>query len=123
MSNTTIARPPLRSSHAKEQGGLSGKPLFKLSTLQLARLRLLTKGTIPLIGIGGIEDAETAWTKITAGASLLQLYSALVYKGPALVPEILDGLVRIAVGKGFATVAEAVGTAADAMVHQGLMGR
>jgi dihydroorotate dehydrogenase len=123
MSNTTIARPPLRSIHAREQGGLSGKPLFKLSTLQLARLRLLTKGAITLIGIGGIEDAETAWTKIIAGASLLQLYSALVYKGPGLVSEILDGLVRIAGQKGFSSITEAVGTGAEAMVHHGLMGR
>lgn len=94
ISNTTLTRPALRSRHAGEQGGLSGKPLFDLSTRQLARFHQLSGGRIPLIGVGGISDAATAWTKILAGASLLQVYSALVYQGPALVPGILDGLAR-----------------------------
>ncbi|MGQ0484080.1 MAG: quinone-dependent dihydroorotate dehydrogenase [Hyphomicrobiales bacterium] len=92
VSNTTIARPPLKSRHAQESGGLSGAPLFELSTRQLARLYLLTDGRIPLVGAGGIGDAETAWAKILAGATLLQLYSALVYRGPGLVAEIVEGL-------------------------------
>ena len=82
ISNTTLSRPALQSPHAKETGGLSGAPLFELSTRQLARFYLLTKGKIPLVGVGGISNAEQAWRKICAGASLLQLYSALVFQGP-----------------------------------------
>ena len=92
VSNTTISRPALRSSHREQTGGLSGKPLFALSTRTLARLFLLTGGRLPLIGVGGITDAETAWIKIEAGASLIQIYSALVYRGPALIEDILLGL-------------------------------
>ena len=83
ISNTTISRPALQSQSAVETGGLSGKPLGRLATRQLALFYQITKGKIPLIGAGGIHDVETAWTKITAGASLLQLYSALVFKGPS----------------------------------------
>ncbi len=92
ISNTTLSRPKLNSRHANEAGGLSGKPLHQLSTQQLAAFYKLTKGRIPLIGVGGIHDVETAWAKITAGASLIQLYSALVFKGPALIQEICHGL-------------------------------
>jgi dihydroorotate dehydrogenase len=92
ISNTTLARPTLKSRHAGEQGGLSGKPLFHLSTRQLARFHQLSGGRVPLIGAGGISDADTAWAKIEAGASLIQLYSALVYQGPELVEGILAGL-------------------------------
>jgi dihydroorotate dehydrogenase len=122
MSNTTIGRPGLRSRHAAETGGLSGKPLFALATRQLAHLRLLTKGKIPLIGIGGISDARTAWVKITAGASLLQLYSALVFNGPGLVAKILDGLIRIPAEKGFDHFTGAIGSEAEAIAHHGLSG-
>jgi dihydroorotate dehydrogenase len=96
ISNTSLSRPALASPHAPESGGLSGRPLFHLSTRQLARFHLLTKGTIPLIGVGGIADGETALAKIEAGASLLQLYSALVYKGPALVANIIRSLTKAA---------------------------
>ena len=89
ISNTTLSRPALHARHAKETGGLSGAPLFDLSTRQLARFYLLTKGKIPLVGVGGISNADHAWRKICAGASLLQLYSALVFQGPELVQEIL----------------------------------
>jgi dihydroorotate dehydrogenase len=92
VSNTTLGREGLRSLHKGEQGGLSGKPLFALATVQLAKLYVLTKGEIPLVGVGGIHNATTALAKIRAGASLLQVYSALVYKGPALVGEILGGV-------------------------------
>jgi dihydroorotate dehydrogenase len=122
MSNTTVSRPGLKSPHAKEAGGLSGKPLLDLSTRQLANLRLLTGGRIPLIGIGGIFDAESAWAKIAAGASLLQLYTALTFRGPGLVGEILDGVLRICARKGYAQFSEAVGTKADAIAHHGLSG-
>jgi dihydroorotate dehydrogenase len=94
VSNTTIQRPPdLREiAIAKEAGGLSGKPLFGLATRMLAETFLRVERKVPLIGVGGIDSAEAAWTKILAGASLMQLYTALIYKGPALVADIKHGL-------------------------------
>lgn len=109
ISNTTLSRPSLRSRHAGEQGGLSGKPLFRLSTRQLARFHQLSGGRVPLIGVGGISDAETAWQKVLAGASLLQVYSALVYQGPGLVTDILDGLARKLREHHLISLSEAVG--------------
>ena len=109
ISNTTLSRPPLHSRHKGEAGGLSGKPLFALSTRQLARFHQLSGGKLPLIGVGGISDAETAWMKIMAGASLLQVYSALVYKGPDLVQEILEGLARRLRERHLVSLSEAVG--------------
>ena len=123
ISNTTLSRPALESHHARETGGLSGEPLFELSTRQLARFYLLTKGRIPLVGVGGIANAEHAWSKICAGASLLQLYSALVFQGPELVQEILSGLSHKLVGKKFATLSEAVGNSAEEIAHQSPLGR
>jgi dihydroorotate dehydrogenase len=92
ISNTTLSRPPLNSIHASETGGLSGAPLFELSTQCLAQFHQMSGGKIPLIGVGGISDAKTALAKFKAGASLIQLYSALVYKGPSLVREICNGI-------------------------------
>ena len=109
ISNTTLSRPPLQSRHKGEQGGLSGKPLFALSTRQLARFHQMTGGRVPLVGVGGIADADTAWTKIVAGASLLQVYSALVYRGPGLVADILDGLARRLREHHLMNISEAVG--------------
>jgi dihydroorotate dehydrogenase len=109
ISNTTISRPALRSHHSAEQGGLSGRPLFDLSTRQLARFHQLTGGKLPLIGVGGIGSAAQAWDKITAGASLIQLYSALVFRGPGLVGDILDGLRLRLRENHLVNVSEAVG--------------
>ena len=92
ISNTTLSRPPLKSMHASEAGGLSGAPLFELSTQCLAQFHQMSGGKIPLIGVGGISDAATALAKFKAGASLIQLYSALVYKGPGLVQDICEGI-------------------------------
>jgi dihydroorotate dehydrogenase len=92
ISNTTLSRDNLRSAFAAEAGGLSGAPLHALSTHQLKAFHDMTGGKIPLIGVGGIHDAATAQAKFAAGASLVQLYSALVYKGPGLVREICSGL-------------------------------
>jgi dihydroorotate dehydrogenase len=93
VSNTTVSRPSnLRSSFAKERGGLSGAPLFELSTRMLAQTYLRVEGQFPLIGVGGIDSADAAFEKIEAGATLLQLYSALVYEGPGLVTRIKRGL-------------------------------
>jgi len=89
VGNTTVARPAgLRGRHKSEVGGLSGRPLFAPSTAVLAEMYRLTEGRVPLIGVGGIASAEDAYVKIRAGASLLQLYTALVYQGPALIQAI-----------------------------------
>ena len=92
ISNTTLSRPSLKSNHAGESGGLSGAPLFEISTKVLAQFYDLSGGKIPLIGVGGINGSASARAKFKAGASLIQLYSALVYQGPALVRDICDGL-------------------------------
>jgi len=112
VCNTTITRPPLKSPLAGEQGGLSGRPLFALSTRQLAFVHLETGGRLPLVGVGGISSPEDAWQKVLAGASLVQLYSALVYHGPGLVAEIVEGLAARIKANGFAHIGEAVGTGA-----------
>ena len=89
VSNTTISRPPgLRSPLAREAGGLSGAPLFRLSTAVLARAFLLARGRLVLIGAGGVSTGEQALTKIRAGATLVQLYTAFAYAGPALIPRL-----------------------------------
>jgi dihydroorotate dehydrogenase len=109
-TNTTLARSGLRSPGRDEAGGLSGAPLFETSTRVLARLSALTGGRLPLVGVGGIGSADQAYAKIRAGASALQLYTALAYQGLALVPRILAGLEARLAADGFASVAEAVGT-------------
>ena len=109
-TNTTLDRAGLASPHRDEKGGLSGAPLFKKSTRVLAQLSQLTDGQIPLIGVGGISSAEQAYQKIRAGASAVQLYTALVYHGLSLVPQIANGLDALLARDGFATVADAVGT-------------
>jgi dihydroorotate dehydrogenase len=110
VSNTTISRPQLRSHHAGETGGLSGAPLRELATQRLRDFRKATGGAIPLIGVGGIATAEHAWERIRAGASLVQLYSAMVYEGPGLGATIARGLEALMKRDGFASIAEAVGS-------------
>ena len=110
VSNTTISRPPLRSSHAGESGGLSGAPLRDLAQQRLRDFRRATGGAIPLIGVGGIATAEDAFARIRAGASLVQLYSAMVYEGPGIARAITRGLEALLRQHGFSSVAEAVGT-------------
>jgi dihydroorotate dehydrogenase len=110
VANTTIARPPeLRSPQAQEAGGLSGRPLFAASTALLAEMYRLTHGRIPLVGVGGVASAADAYAKIRAGASLVQLYTALVFAGPALIGEIKTGLAELLRRDGFASASEAVG--------------
>ena len=93
IGNTTIERPPtLQSPDAREGGGLSGRPLFELSTKMLAAAYLRVEGQFPLVGVGGIDGPETAFAKIEAGAALLQIYSVLVFEGPGLIAEIHSGL-------------------------------
>ncbi|GMM91878.1 quinone-dependent dihydroorotate dehydrogenase [Qipengyuania sp. MTN3-11] len=110
VSNTTVSRPPLRSTQARESGGLSGEPLRQLALERLRDFRKATNGALPLIGVGGIASAEDAWARIRAGASLVQLYSAMVYEGPALPGRIVHGLERLMRRDGFTSIAEAVGS-------------
>ena len=110
VSNTTISRPALRSRHAGETGGLSGAPLRELATQRLRDFRKATGGAIPLVGVGGIASAEHAWQRIRAGASLVQLYSAMVYEGPGLGARIVKGIEALMRRDGFASIAEAVGS-------------
>jgi dihydroorotate dehydrogenase len=109
VSNTTIARPPLRSRHADEAGGLSGKPLFEPSTRVLAEMHARLDGAVALIGVGGIASGADAYAKLRAGASLVQLYTALAFHGPGLVARIKRELLACLERDGFATLSQAVG--------------
>jgi dihydroorotate dehydrogenase len=110
ISNTTIGRPPgLRGRAAGESGGLSGRPLFGPSTDLLREVYRLTGGRLPLVGVGGVASGADAYAKIRAGASLVQLYTALIYEGPGLVGRIKRDLASLLRADGFASVAEAVG--------------
>lgn len=109
-TNTTLSRDGLASRFRDETGGLSGQPLFERATRVLARLSQLTEGRLPLIGVGGVGSGEQAYAKIRAGASAVQLYTALVYGGLSLVAEILHDLDTLLERDGFASVADAVGT-------------
>ncbi len=110
VSNTTITRPTgLSARNQAESGGLSGAPLFALSTGILRDMYRLTGGKVTLIGVGGIGSVEQAYAKIRAGAALLQLYSALIYRGPALVAELNRGLASCLRRDGFARLSDAVG--------------
>jgi dihydroorotate dehydrogenase len=110
VSNTTIERPQHLSSYDRvEQGGLSGQPLFQPSTRILREFAAVLDGRLPLIGVGGVESGITALAKIKAGASAVQLYSALVYEGPSLVARIADELNELLDVEGFETIADAIG--------------
>ena len=110
VSNTTVSRPPLRSRHAGEAGGLSGAPLRDLALQRLRDFRKATGGAVPLIGVGGIGSAQDAWQRIRAGASLVQLYSALVFEGPGLVRRVVRDVEKLMIRDGFGSIAEAVGS-------------
>jgi dihydroorotate dehydrogenase len=113
VSNTTLARPAsLRGGHAKEAGGLSGRPLFEASTALLGETFRRVERQFPLIGVGGIEDADTAMAKIEAGASLVQIYTGFVLRGPRVIDSILDGLAARVRARGAASIGALVGTAA-----------
>jgi dihydroorotate dehydrogenase len=113
-TNTTLSREGLKSANRDQTGGLSGAPLFEKSTRVLARLSQLTHGTLPLIGVGGIASAEDAYQKIRAGASAVQLYTAMVYQGLSVVPKIARGLDALLARDGYANVSLAVGTGRSA---------
>jgi dihydroorotate dehydrogenase len=111
VANTTLARPSTlrESNRAKEQGGLSGRPLFRLSTRMVAETYVRAEGAFPLIGVGGIDSGGAALTKIRAGASLIQLYSSLVYKGLGLVEDIKNDLASTLLRTGRDSLSEIVG--------------
>jgi len=110
VSNTTVSRPPLTPRHANEAGGLSGEPLKALALDALRKFRAASGGEIPLIGVGGIANADEAWERIRAGASLIQLYTAMVYEGPGIAKRIARGLADRLKREGFSNISEAVGT-------------
>lgn len=111
VSNTTIARPDsLRSQQKDETGGLSGAPLMKPSTEMLRKIYRATDGQKPIIGVGGVQSAADAYEKIKAGASLVQIYSAMVYQGPAMVERIKRSLNQLLANDGHRSVSDAVGT-------------
>ena len=112
VGNTTVTRPALRSRHAGESGGLSGAPLKPLALDTLRRFRAETGGQLPLVGVGGIGSAADAWERIAAGADLVQIYTAMIYDGPGIGRRIADGLAERCRNAGFASIAEAVGSAA-----------
>lgn len=110
-TNTTIDKTVLKKAgKKKEDGGISGAPLREKSNAVLKKLRSLTKGVVPIIGVGGIFTAEDAYEKIRLGASLIQVYTGWIYKGPGLVPEINAGLLELMEADGFKNIQEAVGT-------------
>ena len=109
ISNTTLSREGLKSQLKDQDGGLSGGPLFELSTRVLSNMYKLTKGNVPLVGVGGISSGLGAYKKIKAGASLVQLYSALVYHGPGLASKIADELEILLKKDGFSNITEAIG--------------
>ena len=110
VGNTTISRPSSLQHHSKnEAGGLSGKPLFELSTKILAQFYIVSEGRINLIGSGGVDGVETAYAKIKAGATLIQVYTGLMYRGPELFRIIFDGLGNSLREDGFANIKDAIG--------------
>jgi dihydroorotate dehydrogenase len=110
VSNTTISRPPLKSRDSGEAGGLSGEPLRDLALERLRDFRKATGGEVSLVGVGGIGSAEDAWARIRAGASLVQLYSAMIYEGPGVARRIASRLEVLMRREGFTSIAEAVGS-------------
>jgi dihydroorotate dehydrogenase len=109
LGNTTLTRPGLSSLDADQEGGLSGAPLMSLATQCLSHFYRLTEGKIPLIGCGGVANGKDAYAKIRAGASLVQLYSALIYQGPSLILTIKAQLADLIRADGFSSIAQAVG--------------
>jgi dihydroorotate dehydrogenase len=110
VSNTTVSRPPLKSRYANESGGLSGAPLKSLSLDALRKFRSASGGEIRLIGVGGIATVDDAWQRIRAGASLVQIYTGMVYQGPGIARRIARGLAQRLKREGFSNIGELVGT-------------
>jgi dihydroorotate dehydrogenase len=110
ISNTSFSRPPgLSPDFASETGGLSGRPIMNMSTRVLREMRRATEGKVVLVGLGGVDSAETAYAKIRSGASLVQLYTGMVYAGPGLIPDMFHGLLRLLARDGFNSIQDAIG--------------
>jgi dihydroorotate dehydrogenase len=122
VSNTTLARRGLSDAAAREAGGLSGRPLFHRATVLLAKVYLATEGKIPLIGIGGIDSGTTALAKIAAGATLIQLYTGLIYEGPGLIGRIKEHLTEAVRRAGLPAITDLVGRDAKAWAGKPLDG-
>jgi dihydroorotate dehydrogenase len=123
VSNTTLARDGLSDAAAAGQaGGLSGRPLFHRATVMLARIFVSTAGRVPLIGVGGIDSAAAAIAKIEAGASLLQLYTGLIYAGPSLLSQMHKALVTYLERNNLARIATATGRRAEEWAAKSLDG-
>lgn len=123
VSNTTLSRPALTdATTARETGGLSGRPLFHRSTVMLARVHQATHGAVPLIGIGGIDSPATALAKIEAGATLIQLYTGLIYEGVGLIRRIKTHLADHARTHGLASISDATGSRAKEWAERSLEG-
>ncbi len=122
VSNTTLSRPDLTSDSSHEAGGLSGRPLFHRSTVMLARVYMETGGRIPLIGIGGVDRGERAVEKIKAGATLIQLYTGLIYEGVGLISRIKSDLSKECLARGVANYQELIGVKAQEWSSKSLEG-
>lgn len=110
VTNTTISRPEyIKNKNIKEEGGLSGKPLTELSTEVIRDMYRYTNGKVPIIGVGGIMNSNDAYDKIKAGASVIQIYTGLVYNGPGILPKMIDELSNMLIKDGYKNVSEAVG--------------
>jgi dihydroorotate dehydrogenase len=125
-TNTTILRPTTENERMKkiyeEAGGLSGRPLRQRSTEVISHIYRQTGGELPIIGVGGIFNAADAWEKITAGASLVQVYTGMVYEGPGVAKEIVDGLRVLTKSMGYGTLTQAVGSKANSAAGTDLGG-
>jgi len=108
-SNTTITRNGLTHPNSKESGGLSGKPLTQMSTDMIRRVYQITEGKLPIVGVGGVFTAADAYEKILAGASLVEIYTSLIYEGPAVIKAINEGLLALLKKDGFTHISQAVG--------------
>jgi dihydroorotate dehydrogenase len=113
VGNTTLARDGVRDARAKESGGLSGRPLFRRSTIMLAKARRLAGDAMTIVGVGGVDSADAAWTKLAAGADLVQLYTGMVYEGPGLPARVVAGLGARLEKEHVASIADVVGCETD----------
>jgi len=112
-TNTTLGREGLQSKHREQAGGLSGRPLTKKSTEVIEQIYRLTKGQLPIIGVGGIFNGQDAYDKICAGANLVQIYTGLIYEGPGVVSKINEELLQLLEADGFKHISEAIGSKAQ----------
>jgi dihydroorotate dehydrogenase len=119
VANTTLARDGIRDARADEAGGLSGRPLFRRSTVMLAKVRRMVGKAVAIIGVGGVDSADTAWEKFAAGADLVELYTGMVFEGPRLPAQVNAGLAARLDREGIATIGAVVGSQTDRWAAMG----